>query len=56
MNSEILDEKKHDFDPTDFIGLLSSYNFDLEDVLQQMRNQWTRDLLSAPTLNDKKCP
>jgi len=42
---ETVAEKKPEFDPTRFIGMLSHYNFDLEDELQQMRKQWTRDLL-----------
>jgi hypothetical protein len=42
---ELKSEKKQKFEPTDFIGMLSHYNFDLEYEFQQMRNQWTRDLL-----------
>ena len=43
--SEINDEKEPVFDPTEFIGMLSHYNLDLDDEFQQMRIQWTRDLL-----------
>jgi hypothetical protein len=42
--TEIKDEKRPDFDPTEFIGMLSHYSFDLEDELQQMRNLWPGDL------------
>ena len=45
IKTENMAAKKSDFDPTEFIGMLSHYNFDLEDELQQMRNQWTRGLL-----------
>ena len=38
-------EKKQNFDPAEFIGMLSHNNFDLEYELQQIRNQWTDDLL-----------
>ena len=43
--SELNNEKEPVFDPAEFIGMLSPYNIDLEDELQQMRNQWTRDLV-----------
>ncbi len=43
--TEINKEKEHDFDPTAFIGMISHYNLDLEYELQQIRNQWNRDLL-----------
>lgn len=42
---EIKSEKKNEFDPTEFIGMLSHYNFDLEVELQEIKKQWTRDLL-----------
>jgi len=42
---EIKAEKKRKFDPTEYVGMLSHYNFDIEYELQEMRNQWTRDLL-----------
>ena len=43
--TEIKNEKEPDFDPTQFIGMLSHYNFDIEDELQQIQNEWPRDLL-----------
>jgi hypothetical protein len=43
--------RKPDFDPTEFIGMLSHYNFDLEDEMQQMRNQWPEVLLKRSILH-----
>ena len=43
--TEEKDVKEPDFDPAEFIGMLSHYNFELEDELQQMRNLWPEDLL-----------
>ena len=37
ISTEIKGGKEPDFDPTEFIGMLSHYNFDLEDELQQIR-------------------
>ncbi|MFZ4548813.1 MAG: hypothetical protein ACOYN4_15300 [Bacteroidales bacterium] len=37
--------KQQKFEPSDFIGMLSHYDFDLEYELQQMKSQWKRDLL-----------
>jgi len=45
VNFEIKAEQKRKFDPTEYVGMLSHYNFDIENELQEMRNQWTRDLL-----------
>jgi len=45
VSFEIKAEKKLKFDPTEYVGMLSHYNFDIEYELQEMRNQWTRDLL-----------
>ena len=44
-STEIKEEKEPDFDPIEFIGMLSHYSFDIEEEIQQMRNQWPRDLL-----------
>jgi len=38
-------EKKQKFEPSEFIGMLSHYNLDIEYELQQMKKQWTKDLL-----------
>jgi hypothetical protein len=43
-STEIKGEKEPDFDPTEFIGMLSHHHFDLEDELQQLRNLWPGDL------------
>ncbi len=39
------DAEKKKFEPSEFIGMLSHYDLDIEYELQQMRKQWTRDLL-----------
>ncbi len=31
---------KIEFDPTEFIGMLSHYNFDIETELKEMRAEW----------------
>jgi hypothetical protein len=39
IDLEIKSEKKQEFDPGKFVGMLSHYNFDLESELQEIRNQ-----------------
>jgi len=45
IDLELKSKNKQEFDPSEFVGMLSHYNFDLDYELQEMRNQWTRDLL-----------
>ena len=34
---------KKKFNPSEFRGILSHYNFDIEQELKNMRDQWTRN-------------
>ena len=44
IKTEVMDENIPDFDPSEFIGILSHHHFDLENELQEIRNLWPGDL------------